>query len=473
MYRKEKRIPTLLALFLIFAGIGTAVYLDNKNSPTSLQAEQSVAPVEIHFTNISETSFTVSWLTEKQALGFVEVNSNNSKKTYFDQEDSDNVPKARLNHYVRVDNLTENTEYEVLIKSGNNCPNNIICPVVKQKTAVRLDSTLNLPPVHGSMIKDNNSPLEKTVVYVTVGKNATLSGRTDSAGLYVIPLSNLRTQDLSKRPILSDTDIVQINVLLSTSKKANAVIDVKSIRQNLTIPAMKTGNSYNFVYLIAKKDLLAKALNQNILGTETTSKNIINENINPVILDKSEIQILFPKKDLDTTPDLKPRLRGVAIPGSKLLIIVKSTPQVDQIVTGKDGTWTWRPSKSLEPGTHQITIQGYDNKGNLITQTRKFIVLKSGEQVLGESTPSASLTPFPTEIVSPTAKFSPTTAVISPTIPGQLTATPTVRLSPTIFYPSATPITSDTPKTGTTAPTYIILGSSIVLLLVGLKFLIL
>lgn len=470
MYRKEKRIPTLFALFLIFAVIGLSVYIDRNQTSVLLQANQLSQPLEVHFTNISESSFTISWLTEKSVPGVVEIVQNKLNKIYFDVADKDNIPKARQNHYIQVDGLNENTDYEVRIRAGKNCPNSVICPVYKQKTSIKLETTLNLSPVRGAINDENTSPLENAIVYVSVGKNAPLSGRTDKAGLYVIPLNNLRSQDLLQRPVLNDSDIVQINVNQSVTQKITSVVDIKSIRQNLTIPVMTIGNSYNFIDLMGKKDLLAKSANTSILGTQTDNINLEEDSF---VTDSSSITILFPKKDDDTTPDSRPRIRGLAPPGSKLLIIVKSSPQIDQVISAKDGTWSWRPAKPLEPGTHYVSIQGYDNQGNLITQTKKFIVLKSGEQVLGESTPSASLTPAPTDIVSPTAVFSPTMGIISPTVPGQLTATPKIELSPTIFYPSATPLISDTPRTGTASPTYIIIGTSIVLLLVGLKFLIL
>ena len=139
----------------------------------------------------------------------------------------------------------------------------------------------------------------------------------------------------------------------------------------------------------------------------------------------------------------------------KLLIIVNSTPQSGKVTVGDDGTWSWRPPKVLEAGIHNLSIQGNDDNGNLITVTRKFIILKSGEAVLGESTPSASLTPSP--IASPTLNLTP---IISQTV------------SPTTI-PTSIPITTPIPTSTeipTRPPTSGVAGITLILVGIGLAF---
>ncbi len=166
------------------------------------------------------------------------------------------------------------------------------------------------------------------------------------------------------------------------------------------------------------------------------------------------IEILFPKQDDDVTPDSQPRLRGKAIPLSQISITIKSLPQTATITTDRNGIWTFRPSKELSPGIHTVTIQGFDRNGSLFTQTRRFIVLKSGERVLGESTPSASLTPTnqPTLTITP----KPTTS---------LPPTPT-----TSYLPSQPPNISP-PRSGNSQTIIIFLGMGITLVILGINIL--
>jgi len=146
-------------------------------------------------------------------------------------------------------------------------------------------------------------------------------------------------------------------------------------------------------------------------------------------------------------------------------VTVNSQPQIDRITVNDDGIWTWRPPKPLPPGTHQISIQGYDEQGNLVTVTRKFIVLKSGERVLGEATASATMTP--------TVKPSPSTTPLPTSIQNPTLApnSPTPQTSPT-FIPSPTsiPATATPPRSGNITNSLILLGGGVSLIFFGLKF---
>lgn len=468
MYRKQKRIPTIVALLILFAGIGSAVYFDQSSKTFFSKAQQTADPLEVHFTNISQSSMTVSWLTAKAVTGIIEVASpGQDKHTLLDDLDSDNVSRVHTTHYINLQNLTENTLYQIKIISGNGCENSNSCPVYQQKTSVKMDAGAVLPPAHGTIKSAGGNAVERAVVYLLVGKSLPLSTRTDSLGNYVIPLNNLRSQDLLSRPEIADNDIVQINAFRTPSEKTDAVIDVKSIRQNLTIPEMNLGNSYNFIDLISKKDQLSKSNQLNILGVQNPL--IQATTAPPDTTSRGSIDFIFPKYNEDTTSDNRPRIKGTAPPNTQLLIVINSYPQKGQITVGPSGTWTWRPPQNLPPGVHHVSIQGYDQNGNIINIIRRFIVLKSGEQVLGESTPSASLTPDPTETPVVTPVVSPTISKASPT--PSLVVSVTSAPSPTTAYPSSTPSITP-PPTGNSNVTLYLIGASGFLLLAGLKLLI-
>lgn len=462
MYRHEKKIPTILALFILAIGIGGVVLLNQTTHQLSSQAQATASPLDIHFTNISATSFTVSWFTATNVLGTAVINDNGRSVSFLEDSDSDNIARPRIAHFVTVKNLAENTSYGVKIISGEtSCKFSQNCPTFTQKTGNRVGTPLTLPAARGSIATEDGKPAADVLVYITVGKNAPLSGKTDSSGLWVIPFNNLRTEDLLSTPNLKDDDIVQIIAKVAADKQTEAVIDVKSIRQNLTIPTLIIGKSYNLIDLISKKDLLANLNNSNTLGL-TTQIGTPN-NISAAATSKP-IDILFPAADDDTTTDNQPRLRGIGIAGKQLVITVNSLPQTARINVAADGTWSWRPPLPLESGTHYLGVSGYDSNGNLINITRRFIVLKSGERVLGEATASATLTP--------TTKLSPSPTLVtlpSPTITLIPIASPTGNPTISVGTPSATPIVP--PKTGSTNSTLILLGGGASLLLLGLKFL--
>lgn len=454
MYRKEKKIPTIFAFLILLGGLATATFLDRSAQTVTSLANKTPLPEEVHFTNISDNSFTVSWLTSSPTTGAIVATTGVKKSTILDDLDSDSIPRPRTTHYVTVKNLSENVSVSVKIISGSkNCNEEKFCPTFTQKTGAKLLSPLTLPPVRGSLFTPEGKSAEGAIVYLTIGKSAPLTGRVDSGGLWVIPLTQLRTQDFLGRPDFADSDIVQITAKLSETSMSTAIIDMKSIRQNLTIPQMIIGNSYNFIDLLSKKDALALLATQNVLGVKTEQSN-----------KSAQVDILFPKYDDDTTPDSRPRIRGTGKPGSQLLITVNSSPQTGKVTVGSDGTWNFRPEKELPPGVHHLTIQEYDEKGSLITYTRKFIVLKSGERVLGEATPSASLTPTFSPTLAPSLPASPTPLQTSSPLPTSSSVSPTLTSSPALSSPP--------PRSGTGTPTVLLIGISTLLLLTGAKLLI-
>lgn len=456
MYRKQKKIPTILALFILFAGIGGVIFFNQNNHQLGSKAQTISSLEDIHFTNISDNSFTISWFTATNIIETVVVNDNGRYMSYFEDADNDNIARPRMAHFVTAKNLKENTSYEIKIINGEeNCKISRDCPTFTQKTANHLANPISLPAARGTLITDDNKPADNAIVYLTIGKSPPLSGKTDSLGLWVIPFNNLRTDDLLSKPSLSDNDIVQITAKTSPDKKAEAVIDIKSIRQNLSIPPLQIGKSYNLIDLISKKDLLA-SLNKstNTLGIQSQIGGA-----------NKSIDILFPSSDGDTTIDNQPRFRGIGLAGKQLIITVNSAPQTSRIIVAADGTWVWRPTIALEPGTHHLGISGYDEKGNYITLTRTFIVLKSGEQVLGEATASATLTPTINPTATPTLILLP-----SPTITLVPIPSPTINLTPSIPVGTVSTTPMVPPKTGNINSTLILLGGGASLFLIGLSY---
>lgn len=455
MHRKERKIPTIFALFILFISIGGIVVLNQTSHQINSKAQSSSHAEDINISNVFDTSFTVSWFTAIPTTGKIIVKGNNTSKIFIDDADTDNISRPRMTHFITAKNLTENTPHSIQIISGDggcNPPN--ICPNINQKTANPLAAGNNLPAARGSIISKDDKPVNNAIVYLFIGKNPPLSAKTDSIGLWVASLNNLRTPDLLTKPHLADNDIVQIIAKISPEEKAEAVIDIKSLRQNLAIPPLQIGKSYNLIDLISKKGLLAGPNVNNTLGIQTKTENSVN----------GSIDILFPASDGDTTTDTQPRFRGIAPPKGQLILTVNSAPQTAKVIAGSDGAWSWRPPLVLQPGIHHLGVSGYDDKKKLITLNRRFIILKSGERVLGEATASATLTPTSTPSVSPTMILVP-----SPSPTFILLSSPTPSLIPVITssIPTATPVIP--PKTASVRPTLFLLGVGITLLILGFK----
>lgn len=461
MHQKEKRIPTIFALLIIFIGIGFTVFLDRLEQSNITSAKAYSVAEDIRFSNISDSAFNISWFTSSPSIGTVEILNDKGKMTYIDDLDNDNIPRPRTNHYITVKNLAENTVYTVKIlpPSGRCDKNEKICPVLTQKTGNKLPNFSSLSPVRGSLISASNQGVSGAIVYITVSKSALLSSRTDSSGLWVIPLTNLRSLDLLSRIDISDNDIVQITAIIESGQMSTAVVDIRSVRGGMAIPPLQIGNNHNFINLLTQTGLTADSGNQKILGTQIDNANKIKD------ISKTNLKydIQFPLYDNDTTTDNQPRFRGTGIKNAPILITINSTPITGRIVVESDGTWSFRPPVSLPPGNHTVSIQAYDEKGGLITIIRKFIVLKSGERVLGEATNSATLTPYvpsPTNIPAPSITISPT---LNPY--PSVTSTPVQTIIPTNIFPSPT---LRPPATGSTETTLALIAGGGILMLAGI-----
>src|SRR3989344_9661677 len=165
MYRKEKKLPTILALLFIFAGIGGALYLDGTYQGLTTKASSLPLPADVHLTNISDNSITVSYVTNDAAIGSVKVDGTNKKIAQLDDLDQISGSKPRITHMFSIKDLEPENVYKLTILSGKNNCSNKKCPEFLQKTGVKLDKIIDLPPVSGQIVDRNNKPIEGAVVY--------------------------------------------------------------------------------------------------------------------------------------------------------------------------------------------------------------------------------------------------------------------------------------------------------------------
>lgn len=439
MYRKIRKIPTLLALTVLSLGIGLTVYFDSMVSGTTLKAKSLLNPADVHFTNISDNAMTVSFLTAEEASFVLEVTGNNKKMLVPDDLDTGGETKARLSHQFSLKNLTPSSEYKIKINKA---------VTLTQKTAPILKETADYQPVKGRLLDIEGKAKKDALVYLLIGQAAPLSGRTDQLGMFVIPLTNARTQDFLKRPVITAETLVQITAKAKSNEFTSATLNFKYSQTEKLI--LQLGKVYNF---LAPQISIEPSTVNNILGSKVKKQNS---------LPLKAVDLTFPDKEAATTIDSRPDLSGVGIPGSKIKISIQSELQTAVITVKKDGSWSFRPEKELEPGTHTITIEGFDQNGNLITTSRTFVVLKSGEAVLGDATPSATI-----EVPTPTVSISVTPEpTLTPTLTPSPIPTDTPQPTPIISGPTAEPPRSGS---GTVTATLVTLGITFVV--IGIKFL--
>lgn len=416
----QRRIPTLLGLFVIVVGIGLTVYLASRGTTITTKASPSETPQNVRISNITNNSFTVSYTTEAQVIGSINYSTDKTLgQTTLDDRDEGGVVSPRLTHHATVKNLNPSTTYFFSINSGaknflnNDSPYEVTTgPVIGSSLD---ESTL----INGSVVYPADSAKE-AIVYITSEGANTISTITKSDNTYSILLNMLRSNDLSS--YFGFNENTSFSMLVVGQKGSSSV--------RFTIPAEKElppiTVSQDFDFTQGKNEVATPSAQGGfsalVFQTETPIKTP---------------QIVTPEENQNLVDD-QPSFSGTATPNTVIDIEIHSDENIKaQVLVDSKGNWFYRPPTALSPGEHTIKITARDANGILRTVVSTFFIFESGTQVTESATPSAS--PTPTTPPLPTSTPTPLpTGVPTPTLAPSPTPSPTI-------IPTATPIVFLTP----------------------------
>jgi hypothetical protein len=418
-----KKIPTIIGLGIVVSTIVLLSYAFNRMSPLMSRASVYTTPENVTFSNITDTSFTVTWTTQVATQGFLSIT--NPLKTNFiayDERDGANVPssgKIKIGsyktHIVTVRNAQPNTLYQVIVQT-----NSAVSPNARPYHITTGPTLANPPtyePSYGSVSHQDGSPADSAIVLVTLEGSQTLSTYVSPAGTWVIPLNFIRSEDLQS--YLPTLDRVTEQILIQTNNaQSKAVTDTKN---DHPVPSMVLGKEYDFRKIQANIQQFVPS----ITLFPTKSKQAVQTNL-------SNVSLTSPKNGSALATDI-PLFEGTGIPGHDVLLVVGITkPTTGNVKVGPDGVWRYTPKISLAAGRQSVTVSTKDAKGKTIAMTNMFEILKSGTQVLGDATPSGALIPtlLPTSTPAPTVELflSPTSMATGSPIPNTGISTPYIFL---------------------------------------------
>lgn len=443
----DKRIPTLFGIFLLIIGVISTSMLVQNGVITIGNATPSEIPQNVRITNVTDTSFSVSYITEAQSVGSISYGTDtNYGSTAFDDRDQKTNDVKKYNvHYITIRNLKPETTYFFVITSSEKryLHNNAPFQVVTGRFISDDPSSEN--PASGRVLLPDGLPPKEAVVYLGSEEIQNLSVLIKQDGSYIIPLNAVRTNDLSRYASFSAE--TSFNLLVSSGSMNSNVILLAN--QMNPIPLITLSKNYDFTITTAP---VASP------SAETTF---------PSFSSTAEIerlpQLLTPKKDERFT-DPQPLFKGTAPPGSDVTITIHSSEEIKtQITADTRGNWSFRPDSPLTPGEHTVLITVSDPSGLLKTIQQSFTVYAEGTQIAAGGTPFITPTPTPIKTPTPTIQSStPTTSPLPTATP--FSPSPQISKNPTV----TTPTSSATPSVVTTTlvPTQPISnpGSSSVLL---------
>jgi len=411
--KKERRLPTIFALLFVLFGIGATAYLVEDFQTLSSQAQPSIVPREVMITNLSAYGLTVSWLSGEKTQGFIALDENqNLSQTFFDERDGEKNLGQYYTHYVNIKNLNPDSLYYFkIISQGKSFDQNGFPYQVKTLPSFS-GSLPETEPCYGTVLNRNNTPAEANIVYLTFKGALPLSALTKSSGNFLIPLNLAVRADLNGYFLPQEKEKEEITIRANLQEMATATADIDN---DAPLPTIILGKSYDFRTEKESQSLAKSDFPLKVLGSEEVERGVA---------------ILFPKENLPLL-DPKPVFKGTGFPREKVIIKIESAEIIEEsVVVDPNGVWFFRPKKSLSPGKHSLTMTTKNDQGKEITLSREFYILESGSQVLGEATPSATLTPTPLATATPTVALTPT---VTPT---SVPITPTPSLIPGFTFPT-------------------------------------
>lgn len=239
---KSRIIVTLLGIAFLTLAVGTTAFLSQKQQSLRSLAGGSEAPKEIKITNLTENSFSVSWITENEVIGSVGYGTDSSLGITA-LEDRVGTAKSRV-HHVTLKPLQPATTYYFKITSGKGQYGTGTGAYV-----VTTPALIGTPPppqtVYGSLLNQDGSAFtDRGVVYVSIPGGGEASTVINPAnGNWSVSISTIRTKDESSYVNLTNNTSLTLLVQAGGGETSQATV---KLVQTQPVPTMTLGQTYNF-----------------------------------------------------------------------------------------------------------------------------------------------------------------------------------------------------------------------------------
>lgn len=455
----KKRIPTLVGMLLLLVGAVAGVLFLDESTDFLPRAAPEYVPQKVKITNISDSSLTISWLTEEPSIGFIKLGSSADQldTTVIDERDQLTGSSNEFrSHYITIQELKPSSTYYFKLGSHSKQLYDNNGDAFSITTGPPLSTAPSSDTAYGSIYTPAETPAEGAIVYLSLPGATPLSALVKKDGNWAVSLSVARSANLSNY-VSYDLTGTPIDLLVQADNGDTSQVTTTTDNDQ-PVPDIILGENADYtgnepVYLQQETELTQDYESQFTL---------------------QELEVTDPDSDttitIDTIPaddtiinQTQPELTGSAPPGIELIVTIHSSQVITgNIVVDTNGSWDWTPPRNLELGNHTITLSYADEEGILHTLSRSFIV-QAAESIGDnlpqyEATPSATITPSPTQ--EPTPEITPSTTQ-SPTPSPTSTPSPTPR-------PTAPATISAIPVAGTTTPTIALFALGIIFLLSGL-----
>lgn len=498
----DKRIPTLLGLTVLVVGLVIGIVLLGQGTNVfAPRATPETTPKQIRITNVSDTSFTVSFATDDSTPGFLKYGTEEKKTSTQAPDDRDKITgsvESYTLHHITVTGLQPATQYYYLLGTGSGSTFDNDGSPFSIKTVARAGTPSAAKTAYGSVSTETGSPADGAIVYIAIDGIGELSTLVKSSGSWAIPLSNARLKDTGAYAELTEDKTLSVEVrgtdtrqIIRHSTAISKSQPVSALQFGKNPGEMASGESEDSDTGTASKsasqegslsnlisdvdpNLTAGSTGEDLIATPTVDDELSSTD-SASIGESEESSASAAALDLtildhQVISSTQPVISGVVPPNVSITIEVHSDTEItQQLISNADGTFSLdieALGKNLEPGEHTVTYSYEDpNTGETVTKTQTFTVdpKEDVEQLaLADTSGTKSSTPTPTPFGSgnpyPVGGNTPATQSATPS------ATPTATKSARTSMPSTA---SGIPVSGSVGTTTALVAGGLFFLLAG------
>ncbi|KKT50617.1 MAG: Large repetitive protein [Candidatus Collierbacteria bacterium GW2011_GWB1_44_197] len=418
----SKRIPTLLGVFILIAGLVAGVILVNKKTGFESKAGPSESPKNLKISNLSATTFSVSWSTDIPLTGLIKFSEDPVKITTPGGDVRDQISgtsQSYNNHTVNISGLSASKTYYFLVVSGSGTFDDNGKPF-----QVRTATQAIAPPediIFGKVVRDTGDPVNGGIVFLEAEGGQTLSTITQTDGTWRLNLANSRDKDGKILTYDPEKTLLSIFVQAGNTGTATALTDTS---KDQPVPDIVMGKNQSFVdtgrLLSGIEDIPP------VQTGEGFQLEVSQLTLSDQLEATSSVKILNPATNGEIIATDKPELRGKAPAGTVIKLTLNSVEMTQVVQADNDGNWKWTPPQKLDPGQHTLTVEFTDSANQIQRIVRTFTVLLSNLPAF-TATPSATptgligISPTPTAVTLTPAMPATQSAVLVPS--GELTTT--------------------------------------------------